>query len=163
MNAPIGFTVTRTAAAPVDRLFAEVVAEDVLPKVLPRYRVIPAVVATRDNTGPWDTPGSTRHLEFADGGSAREQVTEWESPSRFAYRVDEFTSALRHLVTHATGEWDFTSQGQRSQFTWTYTFYPRSAVAARGLGLFLRLFWRGYMRQAADLCVRLADAPRESH
>ena len=37
-----------------------VTAEDVLPKVLTGYGLLPAVVRTSGNTGPWDHPQSVR-------------------------------------------------------------------------------------------------------
>lgn len=55
---PLTCTVERGAHALVRRLFDEVVAEDVLPKVLHRYGPIPAVVGTEWLTGPWSTSGS---------------------------------------------------------------------------------------------------------
>src|SRR6266540_1769620 len=55
---PLTCTVERGAHALVRRLFDEVVAEDVLPKVLHRCGPIPAVVGTEWLTGPWSTSGS---------------------------------------------------------------------------------------------------------
>jgi len=76
------------------RLFDVVVAEDVLPKVLTRYRLVP-VVGTSGNTGPWDQPGSVRTVHLAGGASAREKVTAFERPTYFAYRLSDFTFAIR--------------------------------------------------------------------
>jgi hypothetical protein len=55
----------------VQRLFDEVVAGDVLPKVLHRYGLVPAVIGTEDLTGPWDTPGSQRRVCTSDGRRVR--------------------------------------------------------------------------------------------
>ena len=128
-----------------------------LPKVLRRYRVIPAVVGTGGNTGPWDVAGSQRRIFFSDGGSAREEVTEWVEPERFAYRVDRFTNILGRLVTHATGAWQFTSAPGGSAFTWTYAFHPRNRLTGPLVRAFVRILWAGYMAQCADLCVELAE------
>jgi hypothetical protein len=160
MPAPVRCTVRRAVAAPVERTFAEVVAEDVLPKVLHRYRAIPAVVGTAGNTGSWDVPGSQRRIVFSDGGSAREEVTEWVEPERFAYRVDRFTNLLGRLVTRATGAWWFTPAPGGSAFTWTYEFHPRNRMTRPITRAFVRILWTGYMAQCADLCVELAELPR---
>ena len=69
----VSHTVNRLARVGVQSLFDTVVAEDVLPKVLRRWGPIPAVVGTRDLTGPWTTPGSERTVVLDDGTSARER------------------------------------------------------------------------------------------
>ncbi|SDJ51687.1 Polyketide cyclase / dehydrase and lipid transport [Frankineae bacterium MT45] len=153
----VSHTVTRTSRVDVQKLFDEVVQEDVLPKVLHRYLLIPAVSHTEGNTGPWDVPGSVRTIRFTDGTSAREEVLEWASGRRFAYRVDKFTNALGPLATHAIGEWDFQSEPAGSGFRWTYHFHPRNRAAVPVVRLLVALIWRGYMAKCADLCVELAE------
>lgn len=160
MPAEVRCTVHRHVAAPVERTFAEVVAEDVLPKILRPYRLIPAVVGTSGNTGPWDVVGSRRCISFSDGGTAREEVTEWVEPKRFAYRVDRFTNILGRLVTHATGAWVFTPERDGSAFTWTYSFSPRNRLTGPLVRAFVRTLWSGFMAQCADLSVELAERPR---
>lgn len=142
----------------VERLFDVIVAEDVLPKVLHRYGVVPGVTGTDGLTGPWDTPGSQRQVHTSDGRTLREEVTVWERPRRFAYRVDGFTGAIGRLVEHATGDWSFEGTDAGSRFRWTYTFEARSPVAAPAVRGFVRLMWAGYMRNCADRCVALAEA-----
>ncbi|SOD71909.1 polyketide cyclase/dehydrase/lipid transport protein [Jatrophihabitans sp. GAS493] len=157
MVSTVSYTVTRTSRVGVQQLFDEVVQEDVLPKVLHRYLLIPAVSHTEGNTGPWDVPGSVRTIRFTDGTSAREEVLEWESGRRFGYRVDHFSNALGPLATHAIGEWDFQPAPDGSGFHWTYTFYPRNRAAVPAVRLLVRLIWRGYMAKCADRCVELAE------
>jgi hypothetical protein len=153
----VSHTVNRPADVGVELLFDTVVAEDVLPKVLHRWGPIPAVVGTRDLTGPWTTPGSERTVLLADGRSARERLVVWERPRRFEYIVDRLTSPLGRLVDHATGTWEFESFGpERSSFRWTYTFHTESRAAAAPLQLLVRTAWARYMAQCADLTVKLA-------
>ena len=148
----------RRASVPVERLFDTVVAEDVLPKVLHRWGPIPAVVGTRDLTGPWDTPGSERTVVLDDGSTARERVLVWERPMRFEYRVDRLTNPLGRLVDHAIGSWEFSETGNGSSaFRWTYTFHTRRLPAALALGVVVRTAWARYMAQCADLSVKLAS------
>jgi hypothetical protein len=143
----------------VEHLFDVVVAEDVLPRVLPRWGPIPAVTGTRDLTGSWDTPGSERTVLLEDGNTARERVLSWERPQRFEYRVDRFTSPLGRLVDHAIGSWEFSGTECGSSFRWTYSFEARGRLPAVLLKVFVRIAWAPYMRQCAELCVELAASP----
>jgi hypothetical protein len=156
----VAFSVNREALASVERLFDEVVAEDVLPKVLHRYLIVPAVVGTDDMTGPWDTPGSSRRVRTADGRAFREQVTAWQRPGHFAYRVDGFTGIMGALVDHAVGEWTFDGDAVSARFTWTYTFRATSRIATPLVRVFVAMMWAGYMRQCADRCVELTEVSR---
>jgi hypothetical protein len=151
-------TVQRQAAVGVERLFDTVVAEDVLPRVLRRWGPVPAVTGTRDLSGPWDTPGSSRTVLLADGNTVREQVVGWERPRRFEYRVDRFTSTIARFVEYATGKWEFAATPGGARFTWTYTFTTRDTLSARLMVPFVHAVWGRYMAQCADLCARLAAA-----
>ena len=154
-----GLAVTVHAHAHVDvtKLFDTVVAEDVLPHVLHRYRFIPEVTATSDLTGPWDTPGSSRTVHLANGGRAQERLDTFQRPDAFTYTVSGFTGIFGRIVDHAVGAWEFRSDGEGSQFTWTYRFTPRPA---RGpvVALVVRAGWAGYMHRAAQRCVGRAEA-----
>jgi Polyketide cyclase / dehydrase and lipid transport len=154
---PASHTVRRSAQVSIERLFDTVVAEDVLPKVLHRWGPVPAVVGTRDLSGPWDTPGSQRTVLLGDGSTASEQVLSWERPARFEYRADGFTSALGRLVDHALGQWRFTGGSSVSSFEWTYTFHPSGRAAGLALAVFVPTAWARYMAQCADLSVQLAE------
>jgi Polyketide cyclase / dehydrase and lipid transport len=152
----ISHTVRREAGVGVERLFDTVVAEDVLPKVLHRWGPIPAVVGTRDLTGPWTVPGSERTVVLDDESTARERLVWWERPRRFEYVVDRLTSPLGRLVDHATGVWEFDERRDRSSFRWTYSFHPRNLAASAVLRLVVGTGWARYMAQCADLTVELA-------
>lgn len=154
------YTVSRELDVAVGRTFDVVVAEDVLPHVLHRWGPIPAVLGTRDLSGPWDTPGSERTILLGDGSTARERVLRWERPRLFEYRVDRFTSPLGRLVDHAVGLWEFAASERGSSFRWTYTFEPRGSFSTVLLGAFVPTAWARYMRQCADLTVeRCSSAP----
>lgn len=155
---PIAYIVTRDASAPVERLFDVVTAEDVLPKVLHRFGPVPGVTGTRDLTGPWDHPGSSRTVVLQDGSTARETLLDHERPRRFAYRVEDFTSAVGRVADHAIGTWNFEPTPTGSRFIWTYAFTPRGAVTRPLLALVVRTAWGGYMSRCADRCVALAEA-----
>lgn len=155
---PSEISITRTALIPgaPEAVFAFIAAEDVLPKVLTGYGPLPAVVRTSDHTGPWDQVGSARVVHLADGGSAREQITLFESPRRFAYRVWDISNPIiKTLAVEARGNWTFVAVGQNTQVNWTYTFVARNAVTAVPLSLIARVLWRGYMDVCLENSVRL--------
>jgi len=85
----IAATLEARIAAAALLVFDFVAAEEVLPKVLTGYGLLPAVVRTSGNTGPWDQPGSARTVHLADGSTAREQVTAYERP---VYKLAGFNS-----------------------------------------------------------------------
>lgn len=152
-------TVAREAPVPLERLFDVVVAEDVLPHVLHRVGPVPGVSATRDLTGPWDTPGFSRTVVLDDGSTARETVLRRERPDRFEYQVQELTGGFGRLVDHAIGSWSFSATGpDASRFTWTYTFFGRGRWADVVLAVVTRTAWARYMARCADRCVERAAA-----
>lgn len=133
------------AARPV--VFDYIAGEAVLPEVLTGYTpFLPAVVSTSGRTGPWDRPGSWRIVHLKNGGTAREEVTGYERPDAFNYKSGEFTFALRHLATGATGQWWFTADGAATNIRWTYTFKVKGWLGSLLLPLFARYLWSGYMR-----------------
>ena len=54
-------TLMFSVGAKIVPVFDFIVPEDVLPKVLTGYGLLPGVVRTSGNTGPWDSPGSPAH------------------------------------------------------------------------------------------------------
>lgn len=143
-------TVETLIHAKIEDVFDFEVGEDVLPKVLTGYGLIPAVVATSGNTGPWNTPGSARTVHLKGGDTAREEVTDWLRPSYFAYRTSDFTFALKYLATEARGQWWFEDRDGRTHVRWTYTFTPKGRIRGLLLRMFARTQWAGLMR----LCMR---------
>lgn len=136
-------------------VFSFISAEDVLPKVLTGYGPLPAVVRTSGNTGPWNRPGSARIVHLADGNTAREMVTQYKAPNKFAYRVwDVSHPILRSLSKGARGKWTFASHPDGTLVTWTYTFTAVNAAAYVPLKLTMNVFWRGYM----DVCLKNAKS-----
>lgn len=134
----------------VPEVFDFLVAEDVLPKILTGYGMVPGVVATSDVSGPWDRPGSHRIVHLADGSTAREGVTAYERPGYFAYRVSDPSFALKHLMAEARGQFWFAPAERGTDVRWTYTFRARNRLAKIPLTLFVKSQWRGYM----DVCLR---------
>ena len=146
----VAATMDTDIAAPIQRVFDFVAAEDVLPKVLTGYGMLPAVVRTSGNTGPWDTPGSSRTVHLADSTTSREEVTDYARPEYFAYRTSNYTFALKYLATSAEGQWWFEERQGQTHIRWTYTFTANGAITAIPLWFFVRLQWAGYMRACLE-------------
>jgi len=128
-----------------------------LPRILTGFGPVPAVVATSEQSGPWDVPGSRRTVHLADGSTAHERVTSCERPAGFGYTVDGFSGPVRHLAREGRGAWTFTAAGAaETDVRWTYTFEARSRAAALVLTPVVKLAWRGFMRRALERLAVLA-------
>ena len=149
-------TLEATANAPLTQTFATIVPID-LPKIMPGYGPLPAVVGVENQTGKWNAVGQTRTIRLADGTAARETLTSYDAPHHFAYTVSDVTGALRFLAREAKGQWHFseTADGE-TRIRWRYAFTPQSVLAAPALWLVVQLLWRGTMKQALRECARQA-------
>lgn len=146
-------TVEDSAQTPAERAFYAISGIE-LPRVFTGYGPLPAVVGTRLQTIEWGRVGARRLVDLSDGSSVPEELTVWEPPRRFAYRVGPFTGALGRLVRHADGEWSFVQAGDRTAISWTYAFAPRTPAAGVLVRLLLAPLWRRYAGRALALCVR---------
>jgi hypothetical protein len=162
MEHTVSVAVSARIAVPRAALFDWFIPVE-LPRVLLGYGPVPRVVATSDQTGPWDRPGSSRTVHLSDGTTAREQVTECSRPADFAYRVGDFTNAIGRLAPEARGRWSFTEAGERAtDVRWTYTFVGRSALARLALAPVVQILWRGFMRVGLKRMTALAEAEAPS-
>jgi hypothetical protein len=148
---PLEVPVTRKVfiRAEMAEVFDFVAAQDVLPKVLTGYGLVPGVVSTSDVSGPWDRPGSHRVVHLADGSTVNEGLTDYDRPRYFAYRVSNPSFALKHLMSQADGQWWFHPATGGTQATWTYTFHAKNRLTKLPLALFVNTQWKGYM----DVCL----------
>jgi Polyketide cyclase / dehydrase and lipid transport len=131
-------------------VFDFVAAEDVLPKILTGYGLVPGVASTSNVSGPWDRPGSTRVVHLLDGSTVNEGVTHYDRPTYFAYRVSEPTFSLKYFMSYARGQFWFAPTESGTQVKWTYSFRVKNAVAKFPLMLFANMQWKGYV----DVCLR---------
>ena len=150
-------------AAAIELVFDFVSAEDVLPKVLTGYGLLPPVERTSGNTGPWDRPGSSRTVHLADGNTAREEVTAYARPTYFAYRTDNYTFALKFIATGAKGQWWFNADSEVTHIKWRYEFTAKGRVTAVLLSLFVCTQWAGYMRVCLENTRRYLRMPAMGH
>lgn len=148
MRDPIEVTVTTEIPAPIDDAFAYAVPVDLVHVMKPRFPA-PGVKRVENQTGGWDAAGQSRRIFLTDGSSVFEELTEYERPHQFHYRVSEFTGLFGRLVHEARGRWQFTEASSSScTIAWTYAFYPKSAIAALLLNVTVRRVWRGVMAAA---------------
>jgi Polyketide cyclase / dehydrase and lipid transport len=120
-----------------------------LTSIFTGYGPLPAVTGSRDQTGAWDAVGQTRTVQFSDGSSAQEMLTQYEAPRYFSYTLSGFTGTLRLLSTSANGEWWFNRVGLgRTHIKWRYAFNARSVFAIPLLSFIVKVLWRGYMLKA---------------
>jgi len=122
----------------------------------PKFGPIPATVAVREQSGPWNEVGQTRKLILADGGHVIETITDVENEAFFAYELTDFQKAFKLLVHHARAEWTYTATPDGTLVHWTYTFVPRKN---RGwaVGLIVQLWWGSYMRAVLPEIIHEAE------
>jgi hypothetical protein len=156
VTAGIAVTTEIEVNSPIDLAFGIIVPIE-LATIFRGMGPLPAVLRTREQTGPWDHVGATRTVELSDGSAAHERLTAYHAPAHFAYRLDDFTGAFRLLVTHADGAWWFSPTPRGTHVRWTYIFYPRTGRAAVVRAVVAPL-WTVYQRRAMELAAQAARA-----
>ena len=122
----------------------------------PKYGPLPATVAVREQTGPWNVVGQTRTLLLSDGGSVVETITDIRVHSFFAYELSDFQKAFKRLVDHARAEWTFAEVDGGTLVHWTYEFFPRKRWGWL-VALIVRFWWDPYMRSVLPEIVHEAE------
>jgi hypothetical protein len=122
----------------------------------PRFGPLPATVAVREQTGPWNVVGQTRRLLLSDGGHVFETITDVEKYEYFAYELSDFQKAFKRLVDHARSEWTFTAVDNGTLVHWTYEFFPRRRWGWL-VSLIVRFWWDPYMRSVLPEIVHEAE------
>lgn len=151
----VSATATATIRASRQAVFDHIVPID-LTTIFRGYGPLPAVIGTKGQTGAWDGVGQTRTVVLSDGSTAREELTAYEPPRYFAYRVGGFTNALRLLSTGARGEWWFEETAGDTSVRWRYVFEPTSMVVLPFLAP-IGLIWQRYMQAALNAAKASAE------
>ena len=150
-------TIAATANAPINKTFETIVPIDV-PTIMPGYGPLPAATGVENQTGNWNAVGQTRTVRLADSTTAREEITLYEAPNRFGYKVSDWSGAMKFLARHAKSEWSFREIApNQTRITWRYAFAPRSIWTTWLLLAVVQLLWRGAMKQALCECVRQTE------
>ncbi len=113
------------------------------------YGPIPPIKTVQDQTGDWDAVGKSRTVFLTGGGSMREELTSYDAPASFGYRLSDVKGPLAPLVKHVEGLWAFEPVGTGTLVTWRWTIHPRSAFVAPLLPVFGKL-WLGYARASLE-------------
>jgi hypothetical protein len=149
MTKDVHLTYSRSYPLAVEEAFDRVLPLDLARLFDRRYAAIPSIRAVRDQTGTWGTPGQTRTIVLADGGSMHEELLEVSRPRRFGYRIGAITGLMKPLATGLDGVWSFEAAGTGVRITWSWTLRPAGRLGELAMPLFSRM-WRGYARQAFD-------------
>lgn len=140
-----------TVNAPIEQVYDWVVAEDVLPKILKKYFIIPAVKGSQILKGNWRTPGSYRTVFFANGDTLREELTDFTRPTYFAYKISDISGFQKHFISYGVGQWWFKSVENKTEIKWTYTFYAKSRFKRLFLKPFVNHDFKTYMKRSIKL------------
>ncbi len=119
-----------------------------------RFAALPPVKAVRDQVGVWGTPGQSRVIVLADGGTMREELVTVRRPEVFDYRMSSITGPMKPLISSVVGSWRLAPVGTGVRVTWAWTVEPASRAAELAMPVF-GWMWRGYARQALERVERL--------
>ena len=159
MAEPLTLACARTCPFPIETAF-DFTLTTPLPELFPRWYGPLPPVSSVDGPEPWGTPGQTRTVHTADGGSVREELLTVDRPVEFTYQLSQITGPLRHLVSAVDGGWRFDPVGTGTRVEWRWGIHPTSRLGQFALPMLGKL-WRGYARRSLDrldglLVTRLA-------
>jgi hypothetical protein len=144
-------TVSIDIDAPLDEVYAFVVAEDAPGKVLRRYGPVPAPKESRIIDGPWERVGARRVVTLDNGGTLEEQITAYDRPALYAYRISDFHFFVKGFSASGAGVWQFfRTDAGKTRVVWTYTFEPKSRGRRPLLDVGVSWFYRPYMRRGLE-------------
>ena len=123
--------------------------EEILGK---RSGLIPGIVRTEGQDGPWGTVGQTRTIVTSDGGKTLETLVLADRPDDYRYRITDVRGLNKPLISSIDGRFTFVPEGSGTRVTWSWTLHP-TALGRPAMPL-LGVFWR---RWAAGMFVRLGD------
>lgn len=149
MTGDVLLSYSRTYPVEVAQAFDELMPIDLTALFDRRYAAIPPIRSVEDQAGAWGTPGQTRTIRLADGGSMREELTEVTRPARFAYLITEVTGPMKPLVASLEGAWSFEPAGTGVRVTWSWAVTPAGRLGRLAMPVFRRM-WRGFARQGFD-------------
>ncbi|MFN8226764.1 MAG: SRPBCC family protein [Mycobacterium sp.] len=133
-----GTAMRRTLVLPLPALFSR------------RYGPMGPIRAVHEyDSEPWGRPGQVRSIVQAGGTTLREELTQVDDPTMFAYTLTRITGPLAPLVDHIDGQWMFTPVGTGTKVMWFWTVHPRSELAGRLMPVFARI-WQGFAGRALE-------------
>jgi hypothetical protein len=122
-----------------------------LAHIFKRYKYLPAVIRS-DEKAKWINSGLTRTVFFDDGNTAFEELLEVKSPEYFVYKVSNFTSVLKHLITQINGNWKFsTEENGFTKIVWEYELIPKNNLTSWFITTFLYKDISKLLQNAIDI------------
>jgi hypothetical protein len=141
---------TATINKPINKVFDYVAPID-LSHIFKRYKYLPAVIGSNE-TEKWIKPGLSRTVFFEDGNSAFEELLVVKSLEYFAYKVSNFTSVLKYLITQINGNWKFsTDQNGFTNIIWEYELIPKNKFTSWIITTFLYKDISKLLQNAIDI------------
>jgi hypothetical protein len=125
-----------------------------LSHIFKKYKFLPGVIRT-DEKEKWIKSGLTRTVFFEDGNTAREELTEVNSPEYFAYKITNFTSPLRFLVNQINGSWKFSSPNSSfTKIVWEYELIPKNSFTSWIISTFLLKDIKVFLQNSMDIITQ---------
>jgi hypothetical protein len=119
-----------------------------LPEVFGRrYAAFPPIKEVTDEPPGWGTPGQTRTIVLADGGSLRQTLISVDRPHGYAYLLDDIRGPLRAFVRTVDGSWSVTPEGTGARIGWAWVLHPKAPPARLTTSVIGRM-WKGYADRA---------------
>jgi hypothetical protein len=139
-----------TINKPIKEVFDYVAPVD-LSHIFKRYKYLPAVIRSNEKER-WIKSGLTRTVFFEDGNIAYEELLVVRNPEYFAYKVSNFTSALRFLIVQINGNWQFSTLENGSTFIiWEYELIPKNNLTSWFITTFLYKDISKLLQNAIDI------------
>ncbi len=100
--------------------------------------------------GDWTHPGSSRRITLDDGSHMTETIKTKDEPTYFDYELTDYSlPALRAVLKRSFGQWWFTTREDGgTHVVWTYSLEPRNVFAIPLVWLFVKTFYRAYVKAA---------------
>lgn len=114
---------------------------------------IPGIERLDWQKGDSSQVGSCATVHNTDGSTHRETVMVASTPTRYAIRIDEFSSIFNKLVTHATEDWTLSASGESTRVDRCFTFTLRSPML-KPVGLIIGGFFRKAVKVNHEQMVR---------
>ena len=147
---PLRIVVETEIDASIEKSFEYIVPVE-LSHIFKRYKKLPAIVKT-SNQDPWYKAGMHRRVFFEDGNTAEEYLLSVHPHTSFSYKIEGFTSALRHLTRRIEGKWIFSKTAEgKTHISWTYTIIPKNFFARFLINTFVRKNVEGLLNQALGI------------
>jgi len=145
---PIQTSTAITIDAPRAHVFQSAAGIDPC-ALIQKHGPLPGIVNCEGHDAPWSEVGQRRRHTLSDNSSVNEELIDFAENEHYAYRVTDFTGPFTSLVDHARGEWRFTEiSPTTARIDWTYSFFPKGALAAPLLWFIVKLLWPGYLMSA---------------